>query len=57
VVESAFSRVRLRTTASRRYKSQINATCLIWKTLIVAEMSFRKLNAPHLVEKVAEGKK
>ncbi|TMA92467.1 MAG: IS256 family transposase [Deltaproteobacteria bacterium] len=57
VVESPFSRVRLRTTASRRFKSQINATCLIWKTLIVAEMSFRKLNAPNLVEKVAEGKK
>jgi putative transposase len=57
VVESPFSRVRLRTTASRRFKSQINATCLIWKTLMVAEKSFRKLNAPHLVEKVAEGKK
>jgi putative transposase len=57
VVESPFSRVRLRTTASRRFKSQINATCLIWKTLMVAEMSFRKLNAPHLVDKVAEGKK
>jgi transposase-like protein len=57
VVESPFSRVRLRTTASRRFKSQINATCLIWKTLMVAEMSFRKLNAPQLVEKVAEGKK
>lgn len=57
VVESPFSRVRLRTTASRRFKSQINATCLIWKTLMVAELSFRKLNAPHLVEKVAEGKK
>lgn len=57
VVESPFSRVRLRTTASRRFKSQLNATCLIWKTLMVAEMSFRKLNAPQLVEKVAEGKK
>ena len=57
VVESPFSRVRLRTTASRRFKSQINATCLIWKTLRVAEMNFRKLNAPLLVEKVAEGKK
>jgi putative transposase len=57
VVESPFSRVRLRTTASRRFKSQINATCLIWKTLMVAELSFRKLNAPNLVEKVAEGKK
>jgi transposase-like protein len=56
VVESPFSRVRLRTAASRRFKSQLNATCLIWKTLMVAEMSFRKLNAPHLVEKVAEGK-
>ncbi len=33
------------------------ATCLIWKTMMVAEMNFRKLNAPHLVEKVAEGKK
>jgi putative transposase len=57
VVESPFSRVRLRTTASRRFKSQVNATCLIWKTLMVAEMSFRKLNAPNLVKKVAEGKK
>lgn len=57
VVESPFSRVRLRTTASRRFKSQINAACLIWKTLMVAEMSFRKLNAPHLVDKVAEGNK
>jgi putative transposase len=57
VVESPFSRVRLRTAASRRFKSPMNATCLIWKTMMVAEMSFRKLNAPHLVEKVAEGKK
>jgi putative transposase len=57
VVESPFSRVRLRTAASRRFKSQINATCLIWKTMLVAEMSFRKLNAPDLVEKVAEGRK
>jgi transposase-like protein len=57
VVESPFSRVRLRTAASRRFKSQLNATCLIWKTLRVAEMSFRKLNAPHLVDKVACGLK
>jgi putative transposase len=57
VVESPFSRVRLRTAASRRFKSQTNATCLIWKTMMVAEMSFRKLNAPELVEKVAQGTK
>jgi hypothetical protein len=25
--------------------------------MMVAEMSFRKLNAPHLVDKVADGKK
>jgi transposase-like protein len=57
VVESPFSRVRLRTTASRRFKSQVNATCLIWKTLMIAEMSFRKLDAPLLVDKVARGQK
>lgn len=57
VVESPFSRVRLRTAASRRFKSQTNATCLIWKTMMIAEMSFRKLNAPELVEKVARGTK
>jgi putative transposase len=56
VVESPFSRVRLRTGAARRVKSSINATCLIWKTLMVAEKNFRKLNAPHLVEQVAEGR-
>jgi putative transposase len=57
VVESPFSRVRLRTSASRRFKSQVNATCLIWKTLMIAEMSFRKLDAPQLVDKVAGGQK
>jgi transposase-like protein len=57
VVESPFSRVRLRTAASRRFKSQVNATCLIWKTMMVAEMSFRKLDASQLVEKVARGTK
>lgn len=55
VVESPFSRVRLRTAASRRFKSQVNATCLIWKTTMIAEMSFRKLDAPELVVKVVDG--
>ena len=57
VVESPFSRVRLRTAASRRFKSQVNATCLVWKRVMVAEKSFRKLNAPQLVGKVARGTK
>lgn len=55
VVESPFSRVRLRTTASRRFKSRVNATCLIWKTMMIAEMRFRKLDAPELVAKVVDG--
>jgi len=55
IVESPFARVRLRTGASRRFKSAVNATCLIWKTLMVAEKNFRKLNAPRLVGKVAAG--
>lgn len=57
VVESPFSRVRLRTAASRRFKSVVNASCLIWKTVMIAEKSFRKLNAPQLVEKIARGTK
>ena len=55
IVESPSSRVRLRTGVLRRFKSSVNATCLIWKTLMLAEKNFRKLNAPHLVEKVAAG--
>lgn len=52
----AFLTGAVRTIASRPFKSQINATCLIRKTLMVAEMSFRNLNSPHVVEKVAVGK-
>ena len=52
VVESPLSRVRLRTVVSRRFKSQVYAICLIWKTMMVAEMSSRKLDAPELVANV-----
>ena len=44
----------LRTAAPRRFKSEVNATCLIWKTMIMAAMSFRTLNAPQPVEKWPE---
>lgn len=54
-VESPFSAVRLRTEASRRYKKVDNATALIWKTLMVAQKRFRKLNAPELLKEVYEG--
>ena len=50
------SRVKLRNAASRRFKSQTNATCLIWKAMMVTEMSFRKLAAPELVAKMVNGR-
>lgn len=48
IIESPFAAVRLRTTAAKRFKKVENATALIWKTLLVVEQHFRKLNAPHL---------
>jgi putative transposase len=54
-VESPFAVVRLRTTAAKRYKRVENATAMIWKLLMVAERSFRKVNAPELMGKVASG--
>jgi len=55
VVESPFAVVRLRTTAAKRYKKVANATAVIWKTLMIAEKGFRKLNAPELLADVANG--
>lgn len=54
-IESPFSRVRLRTDASRRYKKADNATAVIWKTLLIGEKRFRKLNKPELMKEVYEG--
>jgi transposase-like protein len=55
VVESPFAAVRLRTSAAKRFKKVENATAVIWKTLLVAEQSFRRLDAPELLPEVAEG--
>ena len=55
VVESPFAAVRLRTAAAKRFKKVENATAVIWKTLLVAEQSFRRLDAPELLREVAEG--
>jgi putative transposase len=54
-VESPFAVVRLRTGAGKRYKRVENATALIWKLLMVAEQTFRKVNAPELMARVASG--
>ena len=55
IVESPFASVRLRTAASKRYKRVEGATAMIWKLLMVAEMTFRKLHHSELLVGVAEG--
>ena len=56
IVESPFNAVRLRTEASRRFKKTENAEAMIWKLLLVAEKTWRALNAPHLMRQVYNGK-
>jgi transposase-like protein len=56
VVESPFASVRLRTSAAKRFKRVESATALIWKLLTVAEKRFRRLDAPHLLRDVFEGR-
>lgn len=55
VVESPFASVRLRTNAGKRYKKVPNATALIWRLLMVAERTFRRLDHPELLPEVALG--
>jgi len=47
--------VRLRTSAAKRFKKVENAVAVIWKTLMIAESRFRRLNAPELLAEVADG--
>lgn len=54
-VESPFAAVRLRTAAAKRFKKVENATAVIWKTLLIAEKTFRRLDAPELLAEVARG--
>lgn len=54
-VESPFATLRLRTDAAKRFKRADNATCVVWKMLLVSESRFRKLNAPELCEDVWRG--
>jgi putative transposase len=56
IVESPFNQVRLRTDAARRFKRVDNAEAMIWKLLMVAQKTWRALNAPHLMREVYEGK-
>lgn len=54
-IESPFAAVRLRTSAAKRFKRVEHATAVIWKTLLIAEQTFRRLDAPELLAEVAEG--
>jgi putative transposase len=54
-VESPFAAVRLRTAAAKRDKKVENATAVIWKTFLIAERTFRRLDAPELLAEGAEG--
>jgi transposase-like protein len=54
-VESPFAAVRLRTNAGKRYKKVVNASALIWRLLMVAERTFRRLDHPELLPEVAMG--
>lgn len=57
IVESPFAVVRLRTNAAKRYKKSSRAAAVIWKSLLIAEKTFRRLNAPELLKEVMEGAK
>ena len=57
IVESPFHAVRLRTDAARRFKKVESAEAMIWKLLMVAQKSWRALNAPHLMREVYNGKR
>ncbi|MCL6650427.1 MAG: hypothetical protein K6U89_19180 [Chloroflexi bacterium] len=54
-VESPFGAVRWGTTMAKHYKRVDNANAMIWKLLMVAEQTFRKVKAPELMASVAAG--
>lgn len=48
-VESPFAAARLRTDAAKRFRVVKNATAVIWKMLLVAEQTFRRLKHPEFM--------
>lgn len=56
-IESIFATVRLRTNATRRIRSPRSALYLIFQLIMRAEKRWRRINSPHLVEKVLDGVK
>jgi transposase-like protein len=56
-VESPFAALPLRTSVAKRSKRVRSAEALIWKTLMIAEKKFRRLNAAELLKEVAKRRK
>lgn len=54
-IESIFATVKLRTKATRRIRSPRSALYLIFQLILRTQKRWRRLNAPHLVQKVLEG--
>jgi transposase-like protein len=57
IVESPFQVVRLRTNAARRFKKADNATAMLWKLLMGAEKTFRRLDRVHVLDDLLQGAK
>jgi hypothetical protein len=53
----ALGAVRLRTDAANRFKKVTNATADLWKILMSAEQTFRRVKHPELMVEVYRGKK
>ena len=56
-MEPPFQIVRLRTNAARQFKRVEHAEAMVWKLLMVAEQTWRKLNAPWLLQAVYDGRR
>jgi transposase-like protein len=54
-VEAPFAAARLRTDAAKRFRVVQNATAVIWKMLLVAEQTFRRLKHPELMPAAYRG--
>jgi transposase-like protein len=54
-IESVFDPVRLRTRATRRWRSAQSGLYLVFQLIRRAEQRWRRIDAPHLVPKVLDG--
>ena len=53
-IESIFATVKLRTNAARRIRSPRSGLYLVFQLILRTQKRWRRLNAPHLVQKVLE---